>query len=1004
MKAKKALLPILASALVLAMGLAACTKPAGPSGKSGDISQSADEGEEVAINVTAEGDKKELQVGETVQLHADVEGVEWTTRAEGILSVDSTGLVTALGPGSGRVTARKDGYANGSITLTVQKAPERPWKYEVRLELAEHYDPDDFWGMDASQWGMGILGPGDSPVEDNSGATDDGTSLGWLQQGCKETMTFTSDKATKVELGVTMAYNAQMDLSAALSVKFNGVAISMANKVCEGPDDGNDQNYYDFHAVSFGMVDLVAGNNVLEIEMIAQGPNMDKVVIWTEETLAIAAVPAVVKERIEVANATLTVEEEKTVQIELTKPTSAEGVNFVSDHPEIASVNASGLVTGVAVGKATITISKEGMKDATVSVTVTEKPQAGTVILEAESAVLVGAAQIETNNAAAHGGAHVGYLSADTSVTFTYTAEAAAKLRVIFVAASCANLNWQAQTVDDQVLSECMTLTFNDAPISLEGRTLIGGTFGEWHDVDLGLLDFKAGENTFVFAFTAQGPNLDYIKIVDPNYVPEVTYTVSFNANGGTGEMAPVANVSGEYTLPECGFTAPDGATFKAWKVGNQEKQPGDKIYVNADTEIQAVWQLSSVTISFNANTGSGSMDAVTAAPGEYTLPECGFTAPEGYVFDGWEYAGTNQYGQPATLVGKVGDKVNVQDNIEFKATWKVIIVKSTQLDLSSAYYIEFEDADLAGGAREETNANAHGGKSVGYFAQGASAKFTFNASAAGSAKLILIGHSDLGLGDWHQEGGIYVQTNTDHPIKDCLTISVNNAPVTIPATAGYLGEDGVAYIQIDLGNISLVAGKNEILVSASAQAPNFDAIALVSDTLTFSEYVEPLPEGMISLEFEDGEFERPEGSDETNALVVDSSNKKASGGKNVGYAVAGAKITLKFNASAAGKVGLSFIGASAKTSGQWWSPNMAEHALADCLTLKVNGTAIDLAGKVLPGTSGQNYYNWATLDLGEIDAMAGLNTIVLELTAQGPNLDCLRIQGSAGVVVSLVA
>jgi hypothetical protein len=82
----------------------------------------------------------------------------------------------------------------------------------------------------------------------------------------------------------------------------------------------------------------------------------------------------------------------------------------------------------------------------------------------------------------------------------------------------------------------------------------------------------------------------------------------------------------------------------------------------------------------------------------------------------------------------------------------------------------------------------------------------------------------------------------------------------------------------------------------------------------------------------------------------------------------------------------------------------MADQALAECMTLKVNGVAVNLADKVLPGTSGQNYYNWATLDLGEIDAVAGLNSIVLEFTAQGPNLDCLRIQGSAGVVVSLVA
>ena len=977
MKIKKALLPIIAGVLALSMGLVACGQQSGGGG-----GNTPSESEEVAINVTAEGDKKDLQVGETVQLHADVEGVEWTTRAEGILSVDSKGLVTALGPGSGRVTARKDGYANGNITLTVQKAPERPWKYEVRLELAEHYDPDDFWGMDASQWGMGILGPGDSPVEDNGGATDDGTSLGWLQQGCKETMTFTSDKATKVELGVTMAYNAQMDLSAALSVKFNGAAVSMANKVCEGPDDGNDQNYYDFHAVSFGMVDLIAGNNVLEIEMIAQGPNMDKVVIWTEETLAIAAVPAVVKERIAVANATLTVEEEKTVQIELTKPTSVEGVSFVSDHPEIASVNASGLVTGVAAGRATITISKEGMKDATVSVTVTEKPQAGTVILEAESAVLTGAAQIETNNAAAHGGAHVGYLSADTSVTFTYTAEAAAQLRVIFVAASCANLNWQAQTVDDQVLSECMTLTFNDAPISLEGRTLIGGTFGEWHDVDLGLLDFKAGENTFVFAFTAQGPNLDYIKIVDPNYTPEVTYTVSFNANGGTGEMAPVTNVSGEYTLPECGFTAPEDSEFKAWKVGNQEKQPGDKIYVGADTEIQAVWLSSKMTISFDANGGTGTMEAVRVAPGEYTLPECGFTAPTGRVFGGWDITVQVNQWQSQTTTYQAGDKIQVSADVTIKAHWSY---EESTADLTGAYIAEAENGELDGGAKVEDNANASNGKAVGYMAAGASITVKFRSSGSGKGNFVLLGST--ASANWNANPVVY----NDQDISANTSIKVNGVDVDLTGK-GFNASSGGKVAKIDLGEFDIVEGDNLIVISALQQSCNFDAIAIKS-SLTL---LDPLPPVVVAAEIENAAFVRPEGATEADCLTtVDVEG--TSNGKIITNFKAGSKITITFTAATAGKAVLKLVGSSTKS--QW--NFLQSQALAECMKASFNGNDLDLAGKKIGSDWVQQTYDWSTVSLGEVDVIAGTNTIVLEATALGPNLDCINIQSAADLTIT---
>ena len=68
-------------------------------------------------------------------------------------------------------------------------------------------------------------------------------------------------------------------------------------------------------------------------------------------------------------------------------------------------------------------------------------------------------------------------------------------------------------------------------------------------------------------------------------------YTISFAANGGTGTMADVTGISGEYTLPENGFTAPDGKQFKAWSVGGVEKAAGDTITVNANTTVTAIWE-----------------------------------------------------------------------------------------------------------------------------------------------------------------------------------------------------------------------------------------------------------------------------------------------------------------------------------------------------------------------------------------------------------------------------
>ena len=55
--------------------------------------------------------------------------------------------------------------------------------------------------------------------------------------------------------------------------------------------------------------------------------------------------------------------------------------------------------------------------------------------------------------------------------------------------------------------------------------------------------------------------------------------------------MADVTGISGKYTLPANGFTAPAGKQFKAWSVGGVEKAAGDKITVTANTTVTAVWE-----------------------------------------------------------------------------------------------------------------------------------------------------------------------------------------------------------------------------------------------------------------------------------------------------------------------------------------------------------------------------------------------------------------------------
>ena len=154
------------------------------------------------------------------------------------------------------------------------------------------------------------------------------------------------------------------------------------------------------------------------------------------------------------------------------------------------------------------------------------------------------------------------------------------------------------------------------------------------------------------------------------NPVTPVSYTVSFNANGGSGEMNSRSVTEGsQFTLPSSTFTAPEGKEFAGWKVNNEGDllAAGAKITVSANVTLYAQWKDAIVehTVSFKSNGGSGLMAAVKVVEGEkYTLPSCGFTAPSGQKFAGWK---VNNEGE--TLM--VGSSVVVNSNISLYAQWK---------------------------------------------------------------------------------------------------------------------------------------------------------------------------------------------------------------------------------------------------------------------------------------------------------------------------------------------
>ena len=151
--------------------------------------------------------------------------------------------------------------------------------------------------------------------------------------------------------------------------------------------------------------------------------------------------------------------------------------------------------------------------------------------------------------------------------------------------------------------------------------------------------------------------------------VPAKYITISFDPNGGTGTMKPMRVKAGVgYTLPECTFTPPEGKEFAGWLAVNGNVYPaGHDVFSTYDQSLKATWkdkEAAEITISFDPNGGTGTMQPIKVKSGEkFKLPECTFTPPEGKEFAGWLAVDGTVY--PA------GDVVISFSSSVLKATWK---------------------------------------------------------------------------------------------------------------------------------------------------------------------------------------------------------------------------------------------------------------------------------------------------------------------------------------------
>lgn len=160
------------------------------------------------------------------------------------------------------------------------------------------------------------------------------------------------------------------------------------------------------------------------------------------------------------------------------------------------------------------------------------------------------------------------------------------------------------------------------------------------------------------------------------------TYTVSYNANGGTGAPGNQTKTHGQSLTLSSVKPTKDGYTFQGWSTsstGSVQYNPGSAYTGNANLTLYAVWNPVKYPIYFNANGGTGAPDTQYQTHFEYLTLSSVVPKKAGYTFKGWS----------TTLNGAVsyqpGGQFGENRSVTLYAVWAVIPVTSITLNQTSA-------------------------------------------------------------------------------------------------------------------------------------------------------------------------------------------------------------------------------------------------------------------------------------------------------------------------------
>jgi uncharacterized repeat protein (TIGR02543 family) len=226
-----------------------------------------------------------------------------------------------------------------------------------------------------------------------------------------------------------------------------------------------------------------------------------------------------------------------------------------------------------------------------------------------------------------------------------------------------------------------VTYTVGGSPLTLLTPTLNGSTFSGWNTLSNGSGSTYAAGASYV-------PTSNVTLYAQWTVTPlENVSTVNFDSNGGSGSIAPVNIHNGTIlTMPSASALTYPGFTFAGWNTAalgtGTEYSSGDLLDVISSLTLFAQWTKDPpITVSFAANGGEGSVDALSGATGvSVTLPGGTGLSYAGHTFASWNTAADG-----SGTVLNIGTPLLLVSSLTLYAQWDPLLVTKSPTVLIGA-------------------------------------------------------------------------------------------------------------------------------------------------------------------------------------------------------------------------------------------------------------------------------------------------------------------------------